>query len=180
MRRAPKLVELTRRDFCAFAAGCAGLVIAGCTDGTVGAIQTGPLGGADGGNHPPDDAQLPPDAAPDASTATCMPGATDVGAPGSFAMNTPVFFSSPTKLFVVRDGGGLYALTALCTHEGATNAVSNGNFRCPRHNALFTLNGAIISGPVNKALKHYALCVLPNGNVGVTTTVVPATDRLMI
>lgn len=184
MRRAPKLVELSRRDFCAFAAGCAGLAIAGCTDGNVGVVHTGPLGngdGPDGGNHPPDDAMPADSMQADASTGTCMPGATDLGPPSGFAMNTPVYKTSPVKLFVVRDTGGLYALTALCTHEGATNGVNNNtNFKCPRHGALFTFDGAIISGPVSKPLKHYALCLLPNGNVGVTTTVVPATDRLVV
>jgi nitrite reductase/ring-hydroxylating ferredoxin subunit len=187
MRRAPKLVELSRRDFCAFAAGCAGLAIAGCTDGGINAIQTGPLGGSPDGGKPPDDAHPPDDGQtsdgmPDGPpAATCSTGATDLGAAGQFAMNTPVYFGSPVRFFVVRDSGGLYALTANCTHEGVQmNVNNNTNFKCPRHGALFTFTGAIISGPVTKTLKHYSLCKLANGNVGMTTTVVSSTDRLVI
>ncbi len=175
MKRAEGLV-ISRRDFCALA-GIA--VVGACTDGGTGAIQTGPLGGGD--DAPPDAAGA--DAAgPDAAALPMCPatGATDVGAPSTFAMNMPVYFSTG-KFFVVRDAGGLYALTSACTHEGAICVVSGQDFRCPRHNALFTFNGAIVSGPVSKPLKHYAMCMLPNGHVGVTTgTVVAATTRLAV
>jgi len=179
MRRARGLVEISRRDFCRAAA--IGLAVVGCTDGSVGVIHTGPLGEGDdtgptdgntGGDSPP-----PP---PDGPVATCVGGELDVGAASSFVIGTPVYVST-SKLFVVRDGGGLYALTARCTHEGVACTVSGGNFRCPRHGALFTLDGAIISGPVIQPLKHYAMCTLPNGNVAVNTaTTVAASTRLNV
>ena len=176
MKRAEGLV-ISRRDFCALA----GLATLGaCTDGGVGAIQTGPLGGGD--DQAPDASKLVDAATPDGPGLPMCPatGATDVGAPSAFAMNTPVYISSG-KFFVVRDAGGLYALTSLCTHEGAACVVSGQDFRCPRHGALFTFNGAIVSGPVTKPLKHYAMCMLANGHVGVTTaTTVAATTRLAV
>ena len=101
---------------------------------------------------------------------TCSGTPTDCGAPpSSFAMNQPKIVGS--KFFVVRDSGGLYAVSAKCTHEGATNGVSGGVFLCPRHGAQFTFNGDIISGPVFTGLVHYQMCVLGNGNVGVNTAV---------
>jgi nitrite reductase/ring-hydroxylating ferredoxin subunit len=108
----------------------------------------------------------------------CSTGVTDVGAPSTFQLNKPVY-NSTGKFFVVRDSAGLFALTALCTHEGVACAVSGSNFRCPRHAALFTFDGSVVSGPVTRALQHYSMCTLANGNVGVDKTkVVAKTERL--
>jgi nitrite reductase/ring-hydroxylating ferredoxin subunit len=202
MRRAKELrsIELSRREVCGGIAACLGLAFSGCMDGDTGVIQTGPLGTGNDGDH-----------SPDASTgggggggggsgtgsgtgsgsgsgsgggttgATCpSTGAVDVGAPSAFAMNTPKYFSSG-GYFVVRDAGGLYALSSKCTHEGATNVVQNSQFYCPRHGAKFTYNGDIVSGPVVTGLVHYSMCTLANGNVGVVKTMTVAkTVRLNV
>jgi Rieske Fe-S protein len=94
--------------------------------------------------------------------------------------NKPVYFSTG-NFFVVRDSGGLYALTAKCTHQGTKVVVSGTQFSCPSHGATFTFNGAVTAGPANAPLVHYELCILANGNVGVTTTTtVAATTRLAV
>ena len=183
MRRTKELVEISRRDFCALA-GCAGLIIAGCTDGEVHTVQTGGLGDTpdapDGvADAPPGTFDAPPGSPdarpiPDAPMGTpdaaggpvCASGAMDVGAASSFTTNNPKMFSSG-RFYVVRDSGGLYAVSSICTHEGATNGVDSGIFLCPRHGAQFTFNGDIISGPVFIGLVHYAMCFMANGNVGV-------------
>jgi nitrite reductase/ring-hydroxylating ferredoxin subunit len=200
MQRAPGLVEISRRDFCALA-GCLGLAVTGCADEDARAIATGPLGSDDPGDPiadaAPDDPDAPPgspdarpkpdarptidakpgtpdappvpDAMPDAAPGpTCTGTATDVGKASAFTAGTPKLFSSG-KFYVVRDAGGLYAVSSICTHEGATNGVSSGRFRCPRHGALFNFDGSIISGPVSVRLVHYAMCFLASGNLGVMT-----------
>jgi nitrite reductase/ring-hydroxylating ferredoxin subunit len=192
MRRAQGLVEFSRRDFCAFAVG--GLALLGCTDGGLEPIHTGALGGGDdqappvdakgvGDGSPGTDSGILPDAGvsnPDASGTSgpvCTGSPIDVGLPSAFQTNTPVYFASG-KFFVVKDAGGYYAVSSLCTHEGATNVVSSGRFRCPRHGALFQYDGSIVSGPVTKTLSHYSMCTMSNGHIGVTTAVkVVATVR---
>jgi cytochrome b6-f complex iron-sulfur subunit len=179
MRRAAGLVELSRREFCALAGT---LTLFGCTDGDTGAIRTGPLGGGDDGQPIDAPAGVGGDAATTADAsmgAVCTGSPTDVGAPTAFAMNTPVYIASG-RFFVVRDAGGVYAFSASCTHEGVTCAVSSGKIRCPRHGALFTFNGAVVSGPVSKPLVHYSMCTMASGHLGVTTSsIVPATTRLV-
>ena len=184
MRRAPGLIELSRRDFCALACGIA---LVGCSDSDSTIVQTGALGPGGGGDddanpidapdQPPSDGSVPTDGA---AANACVGTATDCGAPSSYVVGTPQYFSSG-KFFVVRDSGGIYALTARCTHEGATMVVQSGDFYCPRHGAKFTLVGGIISGPVITGLVHYSACLLPNGNVGVqTATTVSSTTRLVV
>jgi nitrite reductase/ring-hydroxylating ferredoxin subunit len=182
MRRAPGLIELSRRDFCAFACGVA---LVGCSDSDSSSIvQTGALGpGGDDDGNPIDAPNQPPDdgsVTPDGSTAgACIGTATDCGAPSSFIAGTPKYFSAG-KFFVVRDSGGIYALTSSCTHEGATTIVQGSDFYCPRHGAQFTFNGAVVSGPVITGLAHYSACLLPNGNVGVQTSMkVSSSTRLV-
>src|ERR1700729_3245543 len=121
MKRAPGLV-VTRREFCAFAGA---IVAASCTGGGPAAISTGGLSGGGDDDGSPADAHHGQHDGNEGSgsgsgsgmAATCpSTGATDVGAPTVFVTNTPVYFSTG-KYFVIRDSGGLYAMTAVCTHE---------------------------------------------------------------
>lgn len=167
--------EIDRRGFCQLAAACfAGLALGGC-GGDSDVIHTGPLDepdGDSGDDQPmPDgavgaiDARLPPDAS---TVGTCTgSGQVDVGAPGTFAINTATLFLAQ-RLYIVRDSGGLYAVSSQCTHHSsATLGISSGRFRCPRHGAIFTYNGDVVSGPVVFGLVHYSLCLLGTGHVGV-------------
>jgi len=178
MRRADGLVALSRRQFCGGLATCLGLAtLSGCVDGDISPVSTGPLGAGSSNEQPDASVINPPDGG---VTASCpASGVSDVGAASTFVANTPTYFSTG-KFFVVRDAGGLYAVSSRCTHQNATNNVSSGRFRCPRHGALFTFDGAIISGPVNTGLAHFSICLLPNGHVGVDrSTVVDKTVRLV-
>ena len=77
-------------------------------------------------------------------------------------LNTPVYISAQ-KFFVMRDSGGLYAMTAVCTHQGATTNVQGSSIYCPRHGATFSFNGAVTEGPATKPLNHYAMCTMSSG-----------------
>lgn len=180
MRRADGLIALSRREFCGGLATCLGLAtLAGCVDGETGVVNTGPLGGPEGsnGDHPPDAGTTPSDGGVIASCPAS--GATDVGAASGFVANTPRYFATG-NFWVVRDAGGLYALTARCTHEGWTTITSGGVFYCQKHGAKFDYNGGIITGPVITGLVHYAMCTMANGHVGVVTSqTVAKTQRLV-
>ncbi len=76
-------------------------------------------------------------------------------------------YISSGNFFVVRDSGGLYALTARCTHQGVTVQVDSGQFYCPAHGATFDYDGNVLGGPTSTNLVHYAMCTLANGHVGV-------------
>lgn len=184
VKRVEGLHAISRRAFCGGFAGCVGLVVAGCTDGGLGIVGTGPLNGPDGSHDHPDagsgakhDGGTQVDAP---NLATCpSSGATDVGAPASFALNTPVYHSAG-NFFVMRDSGGLYALTARCTHNGVTVVDNSGQFFCPAHGATFTYNGVVTNGPAFTPLVHYAMCTLAGGHVGVITSqTVAASQRLV-
>jgi nitrite reductase/ring-hydroxylating ferredoxin subunit len=180
MKRAEGLVALSRRQFCGGLATCLGLAtLSGCIDGDGSAIDTGGLGGSKGSNGQSPDAGTVTPPTDGGVAATCpTTGANDAGMPTTFLMNKPVYFSNG-NYFVVRDGGGLYAVSARCTHEGATCTAQTSQFYCPRHGAKFDFNGGVISGPVITGLTHFAMCLLANGHVGVIPTQsVAKTQRL--
>jgi nitrite reductase/ring-hydroxylating ferredoxin subunit len=153
-----------------------------CLDGDHGAIQTGGLTGSDGTLLP--DAGSPGDGmmmGGDGGVASCSGTFFDVGAASSFVINTPKMFGSPNYIIVVRDAGGLYAMTSKCTHQHVVvNPWDGSSFHCNAHGADFSLTGSVIDGPTSKALPHYAMCTISGGHVGVeTSTVVAATQRLV-
>ncbi len=171
-------------------ATCLGIALVhnACTDGDgTSIVDTGALDGPDGshgsgsgsGSHnPPPDANM---GGGDGGTAASCPssGATDVGTPSTFTLNKPVYFSSG-NFFVVRDSGGLYALTARCTHQGVTVEDSSGEFFCPAHGATFDYDGNVTNGPAFTNLVHYEMCTMSNGHVGVVkSTTVSQSTRLV-
>jgi Rieske Fe-S protein len=169
MRRASGLVDISRRDFCRIGS-CAGLALAvGCADNDSTAVQTGKLGGGNG-NGPdggPTDGQMH---VGDAATGVaCTTTPTDVGPASGYTLNMPQYFSTG-RFFVVKDSAGFYALTSLCTHEGAVTQAQPSQFYCPRHGATFDFSGNPTGGPVITGLVHFAMCNMSNGHLGVITT----------
>ena len=53
--------------------------------------------------------------------------------------------------------GSFLAVSAICTHEGATVNFNPGGseFVCPRHGAKFSSTGRVIAGPTNRDLAKY-------------------------
>lgn len=164
MKRPLALVTISRRHFCGTIAGGLGIAaLVGC-------------GGSSTSGTP--DASLPIDGH---TLGTCpQTGANDVGAASTFMTGKPVYFSAG-NFWVVRDAGGLYALTARCTHQGVTTIVKNGDFYCPAHGATFDFNGTVLVGPAPSPLVHFAMCTTATGNVGVISSqTVPAAQRLNV
>ncbi len=70
-----------------------------------------------------------------------------------------------------RDAGGLYAMTSTCTHEGcdmaAEGSIGANGVYCGCHGSRFDVNGAVVQGPANVPLAHFAVSVDAAGNVTV-------------
>ena len=73
-------------------------------------------------------------------------------------------------IFVARDASGLYAMSAVCTHQGCTVDIGAGSLPCPCHGSVFDLNGNVKTGPASGPLPHYALAVDGQGAVTVDTS----------
>ena len=80
-----------------------------------------------------------------------------------------------------RDQQGLYAMTITCTHEGCECTPSGTTLYCPCHGSRFSAQGAVLQGPANAPLVHFAVSVDAAGNITVHgSTQVDAGVRIAI
>jgi Rieske Fe-S protein len=99
---------------------------------------------------------------------SCTPGSVSVGAASSYTVGgTPKYFSGNNDFFVLRDAGGLMAVSASCTHAGCSCQVQGNQYYCPCHGATFAWDGSQPTSPARSSLPHYAMCVDGSGNVTV-------------
>ena len=72
---------------------------------------------------------------------------------------------------IVRDAQGLYAMTITCTHQGCDVRTSGSGdtatLDCPCHGSRFDRNGAVIRGPAEAPLAHFAVELDSSGNITV-------------
>ncbi|MES1209955.1 MAG: Rieske (2Fe-2S) protein [Pseudomonadota bacterium] len=76
-----------------------------------------------------------------------------------------------SNVVVARDAGGVYAMSAVCTHEGclldeSSHTIAAG-LSCPCHGSTFDGSGNVTRGPARTALPHYAVTIAADGSVTV-------------
>jgi cytochrome b6-f complex iron-sulfur subunit len=62
------------------------------------------------------------------------------------------FIPSGRNVAVFRDGGGVFAISTVCTHLGCIVKASGTGFDCPCHGSGFTKDGTVRKGPAPKPL----------------------------
>lgn len=62
-----------------------------------------------------------------------------------------------SPVFIGRDGAGLFALSAVCTHLGCTVTRSGQELACPCHGSRFSARGVHLAGPAPRSLPYLAL-----------------------
>ncbi len=61
------------------------------------------------------------------------------------------------QLALLRDEGGYYALSLLCTHLGCIVNVTPEHFSCPCHGSHFDRRGNVLKGPADRPLRRLAV-----------------------
>ena len=87
-----------------------------------------------------------------------------------------------SNVVVARDSGGVYAMSAICTHQGCFledgSKTINTGLQCPCHGSAFDGNGMVTNGPAKDALQHYNVTIGSDGGITVDGSVkVDATTR---
>jgi cytochrome b6-f complex iron-sulfur subunit len=74
-----------------------------------------------------------------------------------------------------RDAGGLYAMTAICTHQQCNmesdGSVSSNGLHCSCHDSSFDRNGVVTGGPARVALEHYRVDLASNGTITIQASI---------
>jgi cytochrome b6-f complex iron-sulfur subunit len=98
----------------------------------------------------------------------------DIGTPADYPKDGPYdkFAKKPTSLLVIRDGGKLFAPTAICTHKKANLSVDGGEIVCPKHDSPFDNQGVPKpktkdgdDTPAKKPLARYAISKNADGRL---------------
>ena len=76
-----------------------------------------------------------------------------------------------SNVVVARDGEGVYAMSAVCTHAGcllsdSTSSIESG-LGCPCHGSAFDGSGNVTRGPAQTPLQHYAVSIAADGSITV-------------
>jgi cytochrome b6-f complex iron-sulfur subunit len=108
------------------------------------------------------------------------PTAFRAGSPLDYPEGT-VRFHKAQRAYVVGTAGGVYAMSAVCTHLGCiTRFVSDENaIACPCHGSRFDIEGAVTHGPAPQALPWLEASVDAAGNLVVDTAVVIPHGRIL-
>jgi Rieske Fe-S protein len=91
-------------------------------------------------------------AAPAAEDTRWTTGETRAGMPAGTVKD----YRKQAGFFLAADAAGIYALTAICTHNGCkVRLEGGGGFHCPCHDSEYDLHGTVTQGPAKLPLKHF-------------------------
>jgi cytochrome b6-f complex iron-sulfur subunit len=95
------------------------------------------------------------------------------GDPGDYTEGS-IRFNKEKKAYVVGGSGGVYALSAVCTHLGCiTRFLSDQNvIACPCHGSRFDLEGNVVEGPAPRPLPWLQVVTDASGLLVVDTSIV--------
>jgi cytochrome b6-f complex iron-sulfur subunit len=137
----PNPAEMNRKDFLQlFGVGAAALVASACLGACGSSKSSDPVPGASN-----------------------IDFTVDLTATSSAALDSPAtgyIYNSTRDVIVAKTTAGTYvALQAPCPHQGTSVyfAPAQSQFICPNHNAVFNINGGVISGPSPSALKQFTV-----------------------
>ncbi|MDR3460074.1 MAG: Rieske 2Fe-2S domain-containing protein [Verrucomicrobiae bacterium] len=89
------------------------------------------------------------------------PRSLNVGPAGNYATDGVYQKFRDEGFFIVRQGGKLFALSAICTHRKCKlTAKLDGSFYCPCHGSTFDPAGHVTEGPAQRDLPVFE--ALPN------------------
>ncbi len=93
-----------------------------------------------------------------------------VGYPSEYVSGTVTTLKS-RKVFIVREGDRIKAISVICQHLGCAVYWSKGKniFECPCHGSKYYKNGVNFAGPAPRPLYHFHVSLSDDGKLVVNT-----------
>jgi cytochrome b6-f complex iron-sulfur subunit len=105
-----------------------------------------------------------------------------VGSPDEYPVSS-VTYIADQQVYIVRMPEGFYAVSAICTHLGCITQWKQdlALISCPCHGSRFTKDGSLVNGPAPRALSHFAIRLMPEGDLLVDKVdIVPQSQILRV
>ena len=85
-----------------------------------------------------------------------------------------VRFDEEHRAYIIGGQGGIFALSAVCTHLGCITRyhADEGVIACPCHGSRFDVDGNVVHGPAPRSLPWIEVKADAEGNLTVDTSVV--------
>jgi cytochrome b6-f complex iron-sulfur subunit len=95
------------------------------------------------------------------------PSKVKVGFPDQYEDGKVVERFKDQNIWVVRNGGIIYALSTTCTHLGCTPnwLEREEKFKCPCHGSGFKISGVNFEGPAPRPLERWAIGLAEDGQL---------------
>jgi cytochrome b6-f complex iron-sulfur subunit len=89
-----------------------------------------------------------------------------IGPPDDYTLNSVTYFQEQ-QVYIVRAADGFFAVSAVCTHLGCITQWNpeDNLIECPCHGSRFKRSGTVVHGPAPRPLPHFALRLMPDGNL---------------
>jgi cytochrome b6-f complex iron-sulfur subunit len=89
------------------------------------------------------------------------------GKPTEYDIGVDERWKAKFKVWLVRDSGGFYALSTVCTHLGCTPNwfKQDSKFKCPCHGSGFQPSGRNFEGPAPRPLERFNIEMAADGNI---------------
>jgi Rieske Fe-S protein len=108
------------------------------------------------------------------------PTAFELDLPGDYPDGSATHVSA-AGAWLLRDEGGLYAISTRCPHLGCTVERQADGFQCPCHGSQFGLDGQVRRGPATHPLAYLKLTVSEQGHLVIhSDQVIDASVRLPV
>ncbi len=98
-------------------------------------------------------------------------------------MKDGMTFIDNKKVFIWREGGTYYVVSAICTHLGCTVRwmPDASQYQCPCHGSYFAPDGKVISGPAPRGLDWLEVQLSADGQLVIDTEKkVPAGTKMKV
>lgn len=74
-------------------------------------------------------------------------------------------FIKPHRILIVRGGGRIHAMSAVCTHKACLVKVKDNQIKCPCHGSEFSEHGTVIGGKAKSSLVRYGISTSGDGRI---------------
>jgi cytochrome b6-f complex iron-sulfur subunit len=91
-----------------------------------------------------------------------------IGFPTEFGVDSvDERFKASYAVWIVRDAGGFFALSTVCTHLGCTPnwLPAEEKFKCPCHGSGFIKTGINVEGPAPRPLERFKVTLAEDGQI---------------